>query len=86
MIRMIEKSPDITRLIDRLEKQELVERDRTNEDRRMSITRITEKGLKIVNDIQPKLDRINNTITKNLNNDECKILSGLIEKIYCHLI
>lgn len=86
MMRMIEKAPDITRLIDRLEKQEMVERDRTSEDRRMSITRITEKGLKIVNDIQPKLDKLNSIITKNLNNEECKILSGLIEKIYGHMI
>jgi len=84
--RMIEKSPDITRLIDRLEKQSLVERDRTNKDRRMSITRITKKGLKIVNEIQPRLDEIHKSITKNLTTDECKVLSGLIEKIYGHLI
>src|SRR6187549_2673367 len=32
-IRMIERASDITRIIDRLEKQNLVVRDRTNEDR-----------------------------------------------------
>ncbi len=84
--RMIEKAPDITRLIDRLEKQDLVERDRTSEDRRKSITRVTEKGLKIVNEIQPRLDELSRKLTKELTTEECKVLSGLIEKIYGHLI
>lgn len=84
--RMIEKSPDTTRLIDRLEKQGLVERDRTNDDRRMSITRITDKGLKVVKEIQPRIEEVNKSITKNLTTEECKSLSGLIEKIYEHLI
>ena len=84
--RMIEKSPDITRLIDRLEKTGLVERDRISEDRRMSITKITQKGLKVVNEIQPRLDELNKIITKNLTTEECKTLSGLIEKIYGHLV
>jgi hypothetical protein len=38
---MIERAPDITRLIDRLEKQGLAERDRSERDRRLSISRIT---------------------------------------------
>jgi DNA-binding MarR family transcriptional regulator len=33
--RMVERASDITRIIDRLEKNGYVERDRTNEDRRM---------------------------------------------------
>lgn len=52
--RMVERASDVTRIIDRLEKQGLVERDRTNEDRRISITRITEKGIEILN----KLNKI----------------------------
>jgi len=40
--RMITRDPDITRLLDRLEKRGLVSRCRDNEDRRMVLTRITE--------------------------------------------
>jgi len=81
-IRMLEIAPDITRLIDRLEKQELVVRDRTKEDRRMSITKITAKGLKLVGEIQPYIEEEHKKATKNLTNDECRELSRLVEKLY----
>src|SRR5438128_9340170 len=51
--RMVERSPDVTRLIDRLEKHELVERARDGSDRRLSITRITRKGLQLLERMQP---------------------------------
>ncbi len=84
--RMIDKSPDITRLIDRLEKQGLVERIRTTEDRRMSISKITEKGLELVNKLQPVINEANKLITENLTDNECKQLSEKIEKTYEKLI
>ena len=81
-VRMIEIAPDITRLIDRLEKQGLVTRDRTQEDRRMSITKLTEKGLKLVEEIKPIIDKEHKNATKNLTEDECRKLSYLLEKMY----
>lgn len=83
--RMIERAPDITRIIDRLENQKLVERVRTDKDRRMSITKITKKGLKTVNELQPKVEKKHLEVTKKLNNDECRELSTLLEKLYEHL-
>jgi DNA-binding MarR family transcriptional regulator len=84
--RMIERASDITRIIDRLEKQGLVKRDRTTKDRRISITRITKKGLKVVNDIKPLIENEHKLITKNLTENECKELSRLTEKLYKNLI
>jgi len=81
-VRMIERAPDITRLIDRLEKQGLVERDRTEIDRRMSITRITKKGIKLVEEIKPLVENEHKKITRNLSDDECRQLSNLLEKYY----
>ncbi|HME08566.1 MAG TPA: MarR family transcriptional regulator [Bryobacteraceae bacterium] len=43
--RMVTADPDITRLLDRLEKRGLIERERSTEDRRMVITRIARQGL-----------------------------------------
>jgi DNA-binding MarR family transcriptional regulator len=80
--RMVERASDITRIIDRLEKNGLVERDRTNEDRRMSITKITAKGIKLVEQITPLIEAEHKKITKNLNETECRELSGLLEKLY----
>ena len=84
--RMIESSPDITRLIDRLEKQGLVERIRSKEDRRLSLTRITSKGLKVLEKMKPQIDKIQRLFTSNLTDEECMKLSNLTEKIYAHLL
>jgi DNA-binding MarR family transcriptional regulator len=46
--RMITRDPDITRLLDRLEKRELISRCRETKDRRMVVARITPQGLKLL--------------------------------------
>ena len=55
--RMITRDPDITRLLDRLEKRGLVSRCRETKDRRMVLTRITEAGQKLLAQLDgPVLD------------------------------
>ena len=80
--RMIEQAPDVTRLIDRLEKQGLVERIRIEEDRRLSIARITPKGIELLEKIHPYIDRFDSVISARLTTEECLELSRLCEKIY----
>jgi DNA-binding MarR family transcriptional regulator len=46
--RMITRDPDITRLLDRLEKRALISRCRETVDRRMVMARITSEGLKLL--------------------------------------
>lgn len=46
--RMITRDPDITRLLDRLEKRGLIARWRDVKDRRMVLARITPEGLKML--------------------------------------
>lgn len=80
--RMIEQAPDVTRLIDRLEKQELVERIRSDKDKRLSIARITTKGLDLLEKMHPYVKRANTMIETKLTAEECQELSRLCEKIY----
>ncbi len=80
--RMIEPAPDVTRLVDRLVKENLVERYYSEKDKRLSLTRITEKGIKLLNKIRPDIDNLNKLISDCLNKDEKKKLSELLEKIY----
>ena len=55
--RMITRDPDITRLLDRMEKRTLVSRCRETKDRRMVLTRITEIGRKLLKQLDsPILD------------------------------
>src|SRR6266536_389550 len=46
--RMITRDPDITRLLDRLEKRKLISRCRETKDRRTVMARITPDGLKLL--------------------------------------
>jgi DNA-binding MarR family transcriptional regulator len=55
--RMITRDPDITRLLDRMEKRGLVSRCRETKDRRMVLTRITQAGQKLLAQLDaPVLD------------------------------
>src|SRR5438270_9662368 len=46
--RMITRDPDITRLLDRMEKRGLISRSRETRDRRMVMARITGDGLDLL--------------------------------------
>src|SRR5437870_2877031 len=53
--RMLDRAPDVTRIIDRLSEKGFVERARGGEDRRHSITRITQQGLALLETIDPAI-------------------------------
>ena len=46
--RMITRDPDVTRLLDRMEKRGLISRTRDGKDRRTVIGKITSEGLKLL--------------------------------------
>lgn len=80
--RMVDRSPDVTRLIDRLEATGFVERERTDTDRRLSIARITQKGLDLLDSMDPDFDRLTARIGQQLRNEELLELSRLCEALY----
>jgi DNA-binding MarR family transcriptional regulator len=80
--RMIEPAPDVTRLIDRLVKEELVERFESDEDRRLSLARITKKGVALLTKINPEIDKFLVDHLSMLSKSEKEMLSGLCEKVY----
>ncbi|MGB5847606.1 MAG: MarR family transcriptional regulator [Ignavibacteriaceae bacterium] len=83
--RMVEPAPDVTRLIDRLIKQGLVVRFTSDEDRRLSLTKITKKGRNVLKKIKPKIESLFKIVSDKLNKTERKQLSVLLEKIYSDL-
>jgi len=83
--RMIEPAPDVTRLIDRLIKANLVERYYSIEDRRLSLARITKSGQSLLKKIKPEIDALNSIVADNLSKAESKQLSLLLEKVYAGL-
>lgn len=80
--RMIEPAPDVTRIIDRLLKDKLVERFNSDNDKRLSMTRITKKGIRLLEKVHPSIQALGKYISSTLTNDEQKKLSDLLEKVY----
>ncbi|MDA8596605.1 MarR family transcriptional regulator [Flavobacteriaceae bacterium] len=76
--RMIEKSPNTTRLIDKLLVKGLVSRYKCESDRRVVYVQITEKGLQMLEAI--KLDNFDVFYTR-LTEDEYKTLNDLLDKV-----
>ena len=80
--RMIERAPDVTRLVDRLEKRGWVERDRSERDRRLSISRITAAGLELLQTIDPRLKQEQRDFAERVPEKDCRELSRICEEIY----
>jgi DNA-binding MarR family transcriptional regulator len=80
--RMLSRAPDITRRLDRLVKLGLVQRDRLDDDRRVVITKITDKGLELLKGMDAQVQRSHSVISDRLSEEECLELSRLCEKIY----
>ena len=78
--RMVEKSPNTTRLMDKLIEKGLIERVRCEDDRRVVYVSITEDGLglltKIDNERKGFVD-----LSENLSEEEAELLSNLLDKM-----
>lgn len=76
--RMIEKSPNTTRLMDKLVTKELIIRSRKEDDKRAVYVEITKLGLDLIGSINVKDDRLNlSKITK----EEAFELNRILDKI-----
>jgi len=80
--RVIEQSPDITRIIDRLEEQGLITRAKGKKDKRESLSIITAKGITVVDKAAPHVVQFTRGIEKKLTMGGCRELSELCEKLY----
>ena len=78
--RMIQIVPAITGLIDRLEKQELVVRQRCQDDRRVVYVAITRKAIDLLKRIDKPLDELQKRLVSHLSASELSTLSRLLEK------
>ncbi|MFI4862482.1 MAG: MarR family winged helix-turn-helix transcriptional regulator [Phycisphaerales bacterium JB063] len=78
--RMVTRVPDVTRLMDRLEKAELIERVRCEDDRRVVRAQISPAGRALLRKLTPKVDRAEQAMFPALTDRELATLSRLLEK------
>ncbi|HEV3332827.1 MAG TPA: MarR family transcriptional regulator [Bryobacteraceae bacterium] len=76
--RMITRDPDITRLLDRLEKRGLVARCRETGDRRMVLTRITREGLALLARLDQPVQEVHRRQLGHLGRERLRALAELL--------
>jgi DNA-binding MarR family transcriptional regulator len=79
--RMLAKTSNTTRLVDKLLLKEFVTRKVCKENRRKIEVLITEKGLSVLKELDPKVVDYEKNIVANLTTNELEQLNNLLEKI-----
>lgn len=78
--RMITRDPDITRLLDRLEKRSLIERWREQRDRRVVLARITQEGLELLGRLDEPVQDTHRQQLGHLGSEKLHTLSELLQE------
>jgi DNA-binding MarR family transcriptional regulator len=78
--RMLTQDPDITRLLERLLRQGLIERRRDAKDRRVIHSRIGPEGLRLLKELDPVVDRASRSMLGHMNPQKLELLIDLLEE------
>jgi len=76
--RMITRDPDITRLLDRLERRRLISRSRDPGDRRTVMARITPAGLKLLANLDEPVSKLHRKQLGHLSRERQHQLARLL--------
>lgn len=76
--RMTTHDPDVTRLLDRMERRGLISRARESRDRRMVTTRITPQGRKVVDRLDEPVRKIHSKQLGHLGKERLRLLGELL--------
>lgn len=79
--RLIHRAPDVTRLLDRLERQGLIERVSDARNRRHSVARITAAGLELLRAIEPQLVTLQRGCLAPLTREQVRTLGTMLDKL-----
>jgi MarR family transcriptional regulator, organic hydroperoxide resistance regulator len=79
--RMISHDPDMTRLLDRMDKRGLITRERQTDDRRVVRTRITAQGLEILKKLDHPIQELHKRQFREISAPRLKTLADALEEI-----
>lgn len=79
--RMIERTPGITRLVDRLVEKGLVRRGRSRQDRRCVLCSITDQGLELLAELDEPVEAVDEELVSMLDEQEVHSLIGMLDRI-----
>ena len=82
--RMVENTPGITGLLDRLEEKGLVTRSRDADDRRCSRCSITAKGMKLLAEMDEPINQAEESALSMLDGKDVEKLIEILETVRAH--
>lgn len=77
---LLDKAPNATRLVNKLLKKELIERNRSEIDRRVVYVRITKAGLKLFEEVNQKESIVQNALDNHITAKEAKLVNDILDK------
>jgi DNA-binding MarR family transcriptional regulator len=83
--RLVARVPDATRLLDRLERIGLIERERQDGDRRYVTTRITPAGLDLLTALDRPIAELHRSQIDAATDDELRTVVSVLERIRSRL-
>jgi len=78
--RLVTHDPDVTRLLDRLEKRGLIERRRSDKDRRVVRTTISPEGLALLAELDGPVDALHEAQFGHMSEQNLEVLTRLLEE------
>jgi DNA-binding MarR family transcriptional regulator len=79
--RMLTHDPDVTRLLDRLERRGLLARRRPSQDRRVILTGITAEGLRLLEQLDTPVADLHRRQLAHLDEEQLRSLLALLERV-----
>jgi len=79
--QMVQRSSNVTRIVDKLTQKGLVERTLSEEDRRKMDISITPNGIELLKKLDKKVQNFHEPMVNNLSNEESEKLRELIIKL-----
>jgi len=79
--RMISHDPDMTRLLDRMEKRGLISRERQTNDRRVVKARITREGLEILKPLDQPVRDLHRRQFRHMRAARLRLLAEILEQV-----
>lgn len=78
--RLVTHDPDVTRLLDRLEKRGLIDRRRSDKDRRVVRTTISDAGMALLAELDGPVDALHEAQFGHMSEDTLRQLTTLLEE------
>ncbi|MCA0150690.1 MarR family transcriptional regulator [Rossellomorea vietnamensis] len=85
-IRSEKDQPTVTRILDILERKELIYKQKNAEDRRSFLIFITEKGMKAKEELSPFIENLyEDTILKGISEEELEVYKSVLSQINANM-